>query len=85
MGMSLGISRTLSLEPLTGRSSVRKPSSDSSVWSCKRLLWAQSCGSRRKAVAAGESRGSEFESIKIIASEAAADGRLSLPPCHRLV
>lgn len=70
--MSLGISRTLSLEPLTGRSSVRKPSSDSSVWSCKRLLWAQSCGS-------------EFESIKMITSEAAADGRLSLPPCHRLV
>jgi hypothetical protein len=42
-------------------------------------------GIRRRIGAAGESRGSEFESIKMITSEAAADGRLSLPPCHRLV
>jgi hypothetical protein len=37
-------------------------------------LWQQA-----QFVAAGESRGSEFESIKMITSEAAADGRLSLP------
>ncbi|MDB4336198.1 hypothetical protein N9996_01275 [Synechococcus sp. AH-603-M21] len=67
--MSPEISHDLIFAAPIGRSSASGHRFGLPDWSCKRSLQAPK-------------RGMEFESIKMAASAAAADGRLSLPPRH---